>query len=92
MQTTVINIWGNPIETVQIKFSSFKSFYSVNPGAWEIYNGYVYKEGVGTFSFGFLDYYKFAVWRNKKKKEKKKNRAANIYDALIQSVEAERAE
>ena len=73
----------------KIKFTQFKNFYSVNPDRWIIQHGDVACI-TGTkkvdLRFGFIDYYRYKLWRRSIIKNKAKQRKAEEMDTVISAV------
>ena len=73
----------------KIKFTQFKNFYSVNPDRWIIQHGDV-ACFTGTkkvdLRFGFIDYYRYKLWRRCIIKNKAKQRKAEEMDTVISAV------
>lgn len=74
----------------KIKFTQFKNFYSVNPDRWRLQSSDVACL-VGTITkvelrFGFIDYYRYKLWRKGIIKNKAKQRKAKEMDEVITAV------
>lgn len=79
----------------KLKFSSFKKFYTLNPGRWDFCDGCVICKsdvdyGFGRrkdyFTFGFVDFYRYKLWYKKLEKDDKKNRDAESLAYMMASV------
>ena len=73
--TLVIRWAVETYETAKMKFNDLKKFYPLNPGRWTLHDDCVWCETnkhIDCFSFGFIDYYRYKLWRHKKKCEKNK--------------------
>lgn len=78
-------IWYESIgNSVKIKFSSFKKFYDVNPYRWNLYDDGVSCRrdntyGVISTHFGFIDFYRYKLWRKGlDKRDREKEHAKNM--------------
>lgn len=83
-----------------IKFKSFKSFYNINPGRWELKNNYVefkrpnysyYFSDYKTyyFGFGFIDYYKYKLWKHSLKKQREQIKSCKEMQEVLNIVKAD---
>lgn len=75
----------------KIKFSSFKKFYAVNPDRWTLNNCYVscYRhDTVGSIltHFGFIDFYRYKLWRKQMAKRDLDKKRAKDMAVIIASV------
>lgn len=73
----------------KIKFTQFKNFYSVNPDRWRIQHGDVACL-TGTkkveLRFGFIDYYRYKLWRRSIIKNKAEQEKSKEMDEVITAV------
>lgn len=74
----------------KIKFTQFKNFYSVNPDRWRLQSSDVACL-TGTITtvelrFGFIDYYRYKLWRRGIIKNKAKQRKVKEMDEVITAV------
>lgn len=58
--------WDFSRSGTKLKFKNFKEFYEVNPERWGLNEGNVWCRPAGdTFYFGFIDYIKYVIWKDK---------------------------
>ena len=77
--------------TPKIKFSSFKKFYAINPYRWNLYDDSVscrIDNPFGTISthFGFIDFYRYKLWRNSLDKKNQDKKYAKDMSIIIANV------
>ena len=93
-------IWQESIgSTPKIKFKSFKNFYELNPDRWRLHDDTVgckidFKS-MGNFNicinddkfhFGFIDFYRYKLWKNNLDKRKENKRKAQITARMVAAV------
>lgn len=67
----------------KIKFIRFENFYSVNPDRWNLYSssiGCCTGTTIVRLGFGFIDYYRYKLWRRNiiENKTKQENSEKNV--------------
>ena len=83
-----VSIYGYP----KIKFKSFVSFYALNPNRWDMADDYVICKfqdgtfGTSSFSFGFIDFYRYKLWLHKQEKARKENHNMELTSRMIKAV------
>lgn len=95
-----IACWADSIgNTPKIKFKSFKNFYELNPDRWRLHDDTVgckidFKS-MGNFNicinddkfhFGFIDFYRYKLWKNNLDKRKENKRKAQITASMVAAV------
>lgn len=73
----------------KIKFTQFKNFYSVNPDRWRLQHGDVACiTGAKRIElrFGFIDYYRYKLWRRSIIKNEAKQKKSKEMDEVITAV------
>lgn len=86
--------WCFEKETMaRIKFSAFKKFYALNPDRWDLTDSYVicrskqdswiYRD---SFSFGFIDFYRYKLWYYKDEKDCEEKQKAKELARMIVAV------
>lgn len=80
----------------KIKFKSFKNFYALNKDRWKLYPGNVAcatRNGTigslyydAAFHFGFIDYYRYQLWKRRLDKFEEDNRKAEIIARMVAAV------
>lgn len=83
--------WSLSIVGVKIKFSSFKKFYDVNPYRWNLCDDGVTcrrDDTYGTVSthFGFIDFYRYKLWRKGLDKRDREKEHAKDLAIIIANV------
>lgn len=79
-----------------IKFKSFKSFYNINPGKWELHDDYVnylkpfeyYYNSYNRvkFRFNFIDYYRYRLWKHNLETQKRKIKDYKEYQDVLEEI------
>ena len=81
--------------TNSIKFKSFKSFYNINPGKWELHDDYVNYLKLGRyyygydrvkFRFNFIDYYRYRLWKHNLETQKRKAKYYKEYQDVLEEI------
>lgn len=77
--------------SARIKFSSFKKFYEVNPYRWSLFDDGVScrrDDTCATISthFGFIDFYRYKLWRRNLDKRNKEKEHAKDMAIIIANV------
>lgn len=77
--------------STKIKFSSFKKFYEVNPYRWSLCDDHVtcrIDNSFGSISthFGFIDFYRYKLWRRNLDKRNKEKEHAKDMAIIIANV------
>lgn len=70
----------------KIKFTQFKNFYSVNPDRWRLQHGDVACiTGIKRIElrFGFIDYYRYKLWRRSIIKNEAKQKSQKRWMKLL---------
>lgn len=88
----MIIFWYESIgNSIKIKFSSFKKFYDVNPYRWNLFDDGVScrrDDTCATISthFGFIDFYRYKLWRRSLDKRDKEKEHAKDMAIIIANV------
>ena len=88
----LIIFWSESIgNSTKIKFSSFKKFYEVNPYRWNLYDDGVSCRRDGTYGtisthFGFIDFYRYKLWRKSLDKRDREKEHAKDLAIIIANV------
>ena len=96
----LIACWVDSIgSTPKIKFKSFKNFYELNPDRWRLHDDTVvckidFKSirnfniciNDDKFHFGFIDFYRYKLWKNNLGKRKENKLKAQITARMIAAV------
>ena len=81
----------------KIQFSSFKKFYAINPLRWQFKKGMVRccaenNNVYEMFRFGFLDYFKFMLWKKRLEKHNKQEKHKQSINRMMEVVRQDIAE
>ena len=89
----------SPNDAIYIKFSSFISFYNINPDRWSLnndsvdfikekhfcYSNYIY------YKFHLIDFYRYKHWHKKIIKQEKLQKEMNNMNEMIRIVKSDLA-
>lgn len=81
-------------DTTRMKFKSFVKFYDVNPVRWDLHDGHVnchiddmsWTTNVESFSFGFIDFVRYKLWRKMQERVKRNKQHAESASRMIAAV------
>lgn len=71
----------------KIDFTSFKTWYELNPSGWELYKKTVYKRAICVeLKFSFIDTILYRLWHKRNTKNKSKEQTSKEMMRVLESV------